>query len=237
MTLLRPRSASRRRTARPSTTRTRSLERGARATTPTSAAGGSTPRRCTLRRRRRCGTSRRGRRPGAGRGPSTATAPTPSASSAGAQLTRGLSPRSPGVPGHLRPDASTRERRSARAHPGGGRARSAPASASSTTSRPSTTRRFGCGTKLPHNVTGLIGVMDGHQSDLRTGLPLQMVETHEPMRLLLIVDADARKRCWRWPSRPAGSAGAGRQRVGAAGVGRPGHGRDGGVRGRPLRAL
>jgi uncharacterized protein len=48
---------------------------------------------------------------------------------------------------------------------------------------------FGCGTKLPHNVTGLIGVMNGHQSDLRTGLPKQMVEIHEPMRLLLIVDA------------------------------------------------
>jgi uncharacterized protein YbcC (UPF0753/DUF2309 family) len=48
---------------------------------------------------------------------------------------------------------------------------------------------FGCGTKLPHNVTGLVGVMNGHQSDLRTGLPLQMVELHEPMRLLLIVDA------------------------------------------------
>ncbi len=49
--------------------------------------------------------------------------------------------------------------------------------------------RFGCGTKLPHNVTGLVGVMAGHQSDLRTGLPLQMVEIHEPLRLLLIVDA------------------------------------------------
>lgn len=48
---------------------------------------------------------------------------------------------------------------------------------------------YGCGTKLPHNVTGLIGVMNGHQSDLRTGLPLQMVEIHEPMRLLLVVDA------------------------------------------------
>ena len=48
---------------------------------------------------------------------------------------------------------------------------------------------FGCGTKLPHNVTGLIGVMNGHQSDLRTGLPLQMVELHEPMRLLIVVDA------------------------------------------------
>ena len=49
--------------------------------------------------------------------------------------------------------------------------------------------RYGCGTKLPHNVTGLLGVMAGHQSDLRTGLPLQMVELHEPMRLLLVVEA------------------------------------------------
>lgn len=49
--------------------------------------------------------------------------------------------------------------------------------------------RFGCGTKLPHNVTGLLGVMNGHQGDLQTGLPLQMVELHEPMRLLLIVEA------------------------------------------------
>lgn len=49
--------------------------------------------------------------------------------------------------------------------------------------------RFGCGTKLPHNVTGLIGIMNGHQGDLRTGLPLQMVELHEPMRLLLVVEA------------------------------------------------
>ena len=29
--------------------------------------------------------------------------------------------------------------------------------------------RYGCGTKLPHNVTGLVGVMDGHAGDLRTG--------------------------------------------------------------------
>src|SRR5690606_29013332 len=48
---------------------------------------------------------------------------------------------------------------------------------------------FGCGTKLPHNVTSLLGVMNGHQSDLQTGLPLQMVEIHEAMRLLLIVEA------------------------------------------------
>jgi uncharacterized protein YbcC (UPF0753/DUF2309 family) len=48
---------------------------------------------------------------------------------------------------------------------------------------------YGCGTKLPHNITGLIGVMDGHASDLRTGLPWQMVEIHEPVRLLIVVDA------------------------------------------------
>ncbi|MCP3168844.1 YbcC family protein [Myxococcus qinghaiensis] len=49
--------------------------------------------------------------------------------------------------------------------------------------------RHGCGTKLPHNLTGLLGVMDGAESDLRTGLPRQMIEIHEPMRLLLIVEA------------------------------------------------
>lgn len=49
--------------------------------------------------------------------------------------------------------------------------------------------RYGCNTKLPHNVTGLLGVMDGHSSDLRTGLPWQMVELHEPVRLLVIVEA------------------------------------------------
>jgi len=48
--------------------------------------------------------------------------------------------------------------------------------------------RYGCGTKLPHNVTGLVGIMNGHASDLRTGLPWQMVEVHEPVRLLLIVE-------------------------------------------------
>jgi len=48
---------------------------------------------------------------------------------------------------------------------------------------------YGCGTKLPHNITALLGVMDGHASDLRTGLPWQMVEIHEPVRLLVIVDA------------------------------------------------
>jgi len=49
---------------------------------------------------------------------------------------------------------------------------------------------YGCGTKLPHNITGLIGVMDGHASDLRTGLPWQMVEIHEPVRLLAVIEAE-----------------------------------------------
>jgi uncharacterized protein YbcC (UPF0753/DUF2309 family) len=48
--------------------------------------------------------------------------------------------------------------------------------------------RYGCGTKLPHNVTSLMGVMDGHASDLRTGLPWQMVEIHEPVRMLFVVE-------------------------------------------------
>ncbi len=47
---------------------------------------------------------------------------------------------------------------------------------------------YGCGTKLPHNVTSLLGVMDGAASDLRTGLPWQMVEIHEPVRLLIVCE-------------------------------------------------
>lgn len=47
---------------------------------------------------------------------------------------------------------------------------------------------YGSGTKLPHNVTSLLGVMDGAQSDLRTGLPWQMVEIHEPTRLAIVVE-------------------------------------------------
>src|SRR5262249_22314729 len=49
---------------------------------------------------------------------------------------------------------------------------------------------YGCGTKLPHNVTSLLGVMDGAQSDLRTGLPWQMVEIHEPARLAIVVEGN-----------------------------------------------
>ncbi|MBV6499466.1 MAG: hypothetical protein CJBNEKGG_01922 [Prosthecobacter sp.] len=47
---------------------------------------------------------------------------------------------------------------------------------------------YGCGTKLPHNITGLVGVMNGYQGDIRTGLPLQTVEIHEPVRILFVVE-------------------------------------------------
>ena len=50
---------------------------------------------------------------------------------------------------------------------------------------------WGSGSKLPHNITGLLGVMDGAMSDLRTGLPWQMVEIHEPVRLLFVVETTA----------------------------------------------
>ena len=52
---------------------------------------------------------------------------------------------------------------------------------------------WGCGTKLPHNITSLLGVMDGAASDLRTGLPWQMVEIHEPVRLLIVIETTPEK--------------------------------------------
>jgi uncharacterized protein YbcC (UPF0753/DUF2309 family) len=47
---------------------------------------------------------------------------------------------------------------------------------------------YGCGSKLPHNITSLLGVMEGAASDLRTGLSQQMVEIHEPMRILFVLE-------------------------------------------------
>lgn len=47
---------------------------------------------------------------------------------------------------------------------------------------------WGSGTKLPHNIASMIGVMDGAASDLRSGLPWQAVEIHEPMRLLFVIE-------------------------------------------------
>jgi uncharacterized protein len=48
--------------------------------------------------------------------------------------------------------------------------------------------KMGAGTKLPHNVTGLIGVTNSSDGDLRTGLPLQMIENHDPVRLLMMIE-------------------------------------------------
>jgi uncharacterized protein YbcC (UPF0753/DUF2309 family) len=48
---------------------------------------------------------------------------------------------------------------------------------------------FGCGSKLPLNLTSLLGVMTGPQSDLRIGLARQMVEIHEPIRNLTLIES------------------------------------------------
>jgi hypothetical protein len=49
-------------------------------------------------------------------------------------------------------------------------------------------QKLGAGSKLPHNVMGLFGVANGFDGDLRPGLPNQMIELHEPMRLMIIVE-------------------------------------------------
>jgi uncharacterized protein YbcC (UPF0753/DUF2309 family) len=49
-------------------------------------------------------------------------------------------------------------------------------------------QKLGAGTKLPHNVMGLIGVSNSSDGDLRPGLPLQMIEVHDPIRLLVVVE-------------------------------------------------
>lgn len=48
--------------------------------------------------------------------------------------------------------------------------------------------KLGAGSKLPHNVMGLFGVANGIDGDLRPGLPSQMIEVHDPIRLLVIVE-------------------------------------------------
>lgn len=48
--------------------------------------------------------------------------------------------------------------------------------------------KLGAGTKLPHNVMGLIGVANSSDGDLRPGLPWQMIEVHDPVRLLILVE-------------------------------------------------
>lgn len=49
-------------------------------------------------------------------------------------------------------------------------------------------QKLGAGSKLPHNVMGLFGVANGIEGDLRPGLPGQMVEIHDPVRLVTIVE-------------------------------------------------
>jgi uncharacterized protein YbcC (UPF0753/DUF2309 family) len=47
---------------------------------------------------------------------------------------------------------------------------------------------LGAGTKLPHNVVGLFAVNNGIDGDLRPGLPSQMIEIHDPLRILFVVE-------------------------------------------------
>lgn len=47
---------------------------------------------------------------------------------------------------------------------------------------------YGCGSKLPHNIASLLGVMTGAASDLRPGLSTQMIEIHEPVRILFLIE-------------------------------------------------
>ena len=49
-------------------------------------------------------------------------------------------------------------------------------------------QKLGAGTKLPHNVMGLFAVANGTDGDLRPGLPGQMIEVHDPVRLMIIVE-------------------------------------------------
>lgn len=55
--------------------------------------------------------------------------------------------------------------------------------------------RFGGGSKITHNVTGRFGVVQGNGGDLKTGLPLQSVNSsdsgmfHQPLRLSVIIQS------------------------------------------------
>ena len=48
--------------------------------------------------------------------------------------------------------------------------------------------KLGAGSKLPHNVIGLNAIANGIEGDLRPGLPTQMTELHDPLRLLMIIE-------------------------------------------------
>ncbi|PIQ26285.1 hypothetical protein COW36_15155 [bacterium (Candidatus Blackallbacteria) CG17_big_fil_post_rev_8_21_14_2_50_48_46] len=48
---------------------------------------------------------------------------------------------------------------------------------------------YGCGSKLNHNITNNYAVMSGFASDLRLGLSKQMVEIHDPRRILIVIES------------------------------------------------
>jgi uncharacterized protein YbcC (UPF0753/DUF2309 family) len=53
---------------------------------------------------------------------------------------------------------------------------------------------FGCGNKVLHNVSGMIGVLEGNAGDLKVGLPIQSVHdgaryVHSPLRLSVFIAA------------------------------------------------
>jgi uncharacterized protein YbcC (UPF0753/DUF2309 family) len=52
---------------------------------------------------------------------------------------------------------------------------------------------YGASSKLPLNVVSLLGVITGSKSDLRIGLARQQVELHEPMRVLVMMEAPAQR--------------------------------------------
>ena len=52
---------------------------------------------------------------------------------------------------------------------------------------------YGAGSKLPHNIFGLIGVGNGVDGDLRSGLPEQMIEIHDPFRLMIVIEQSREK--------------------------------------------
>lgn len=51
-------------------------------------------------------------------------------------------------------------------------------------------QKLGAGSKLPQNIFGLYGVANGVKGDLRPGLPWQMIDIHDPIRLMTIVEHD-----------------------------------------------
>ena len=50
--------------------------------------------------------------------------------------------------------------------------------------------KLGAGSKLPHNVIGLFAVANGFDGDLRPGLPRQMIELHDPLRMMMVIEHD-----------------------------------------------